>query len=81
MTPAKVSRFKGVVDGFALREFFEDKMAGLDPTGNTVNEFTDSSGDPLPNITQQADAAAIGIALNANCSTRTIVLPTGSGPR
>ena len=68
MTPAKVSRFKGVADGFALREFFEDKMAGLDPTGNTVNEFTDSSGGPLPNITQQADADAIGIPLNGQLS-------------
>ena len=65
MTPAKMSRFKGVADGFALREFFEDKMAGLDPGGATVNQNTDSSGNPLPNVTDAADAAAIGITAGA----------------
>jgi len=69
MTPAKMSRFKGVVDSFALREFFEDKMAGLDPRGDpnnikTITPTTDTSGDPLPNVTLQADADAIGVGLN-----------------
>jgi hypothetical protein len=70
MSPAMMSRYSGVVDAFALREFFEDKMAGLDPRNDpdnikqvTVN--TDSSGDPLPNITDAADAASIGIAAGA----------------
>jgi len=65
MTPAKVSRFSGVNDGFALREFFEDKMAGIDPGGAAVNQNTDSSGNPLPNVTDAADAAAIGITAGA----------------
>ena len=69
MTPAKVSRFKGVVDGFALREFFEDKMAGLDPGNAPVNDTTDSSGDPLPIIDNHpdaaVDAAAIGLTQGA----------------
>ena len=65
MTPAKMGRFSGVADAFALREFFEDKMAGLDPSGATINANTDSSGDPLPNVTDAADAAAIGIAPGA----------------
>ena len=64
MTPAKVSRFSGVNDGFALREFFEDKMAGIDPGGATVNATTDSSGVTLPNVTVQADADAIGVGIN-----------------
>ena len=63
MTPAKVSRFSGVNDGFALREFFEDKMGGLEPSA-TVNATTDSSGVTLPNVTLQADADAIGVGLN-----------------
>jgi hypothetical protein len=65
MTPARLGRFAGVSDAFALREFFEDKMAGLDPSGATINANTDSSGAPLPNITDQADADAIGVALGA----------------
>ena len=68
MTPANVARFSGVNDAFALREFFEDKMANLDPGGATVNASTDSSGDPLPNVTDAADAAAIGIAPGAQLS-------------
>jgi hypothetical protein len=69
MSPAKMARFAGVADAFALREFFEDKMAGLDPGGTDVNANTDSSGYPLPIIDNHPDAAvdagSIGLAQGA----------------
>ena len=61
MTSAYQSRYSGVVNAFSLREFLEAKMAGLTP-GVSVDLGTDSSGDPLPAVTDPIDAAAIGIA-------------------
>jgi hypothetical protein len=65
VTTAQKARFSGVADAFALREFFENKMAGLDPNGANVTATTDSSGVQLPNVTLQADADAIGVGLNS----------------
>lgn len=58
------SRFSGVNNAFILREFLETKMAALTPAVS-VNLNTDSSGDPLPNVTNATDAAAVGIATGA----------------
>ena len=77
MTPAKVSRFKGVADGFALREFFEDKMAGLDPGNAEVNDTTDSSGDPLPIIDNHPDAAVDAAAIGLTQGARLIYPDNG----
>lgn len=61
MTAEYQSRYSGVVNAFSLRQFLDAKMAALTP-GVSVNTGTDSSGDPLPLVTDAADAAAMGIA-------------------
>jgi len=54
-TAAYDERFSGVANSFQLREFLESK----------INNITTANSAPLPNITEQADADAMGVALGS----------------
>lgn len=54
-TAAYDERYSGVSSSFDLREFLESKISNI----------TAANSSPLPNITQQADADAVGVALGS----------------
>jgi hypothetical protein len=54
-TAAYDERYSGVANSFELREFLESK----------INNITAANSSPLPNITEQADADAMGVALGS----------------
>jgi len=54
-TVAYDERYSGVASSFDLREFLESK----------IDNITSANSSPLPNITEQADADAMGVALGS----------------